>query len=110
MVRRILVMADVYGPLYEWDEAGDLQIADVNQIPISDALRGQLAAWVEDWRGASGQNYGPLRRELAARLRRQGNGMSEALRRELGEDFQVFYAEVPDIGAPKVPDLRGEVD
>ena len=106
--RRLLVMADLWGPLYEWNTAGELEIANLDGLPISTAVRQQLQTWVEDWKGASGQNYGRLRRESATRLRREGKGITEAIRRELGEGFDVFYAEVPDIGAPVVPDLPEE--
>lgn len=106
--RRLLVMADLWGPLYEWDAAGKLEIAKLDELPISTAVRQQLRDWVEDWKDESGHNYGRLRREAVDRLRRQGKGMTEAIRRELGEEFEVFYAEVPDIGAPAVPDLPEE--
>lgn len=106
--RRVLVMADLWGALYEWNAAGGLEIAKLDDVPISTALRQQLQDWVDDWKDESGHNYGRLRREAADRLRRQGAGIAEAIRRELGVEFEVFYAEVPDVGAPAVPDLQEE--
>lgn len=74
--RRILVMADLWGPLYEWDVAGELHIADLDGPPISPTLRRQLEAWGEDWKDVSGHDYGRLPPKEAARLRREGNGLA----------------------------------
>lgn len=97
-------MADLWGPHYEWDDAEELQIADLDALPLTSALRRQLDTWVEDWKDASGHNYGQVRSESAIQLRRQGEGITTAIRRELGDDFIVLHVEVPERGGPTVPE------
>jgi hypothetical protein len=100
-------MADLWGPLYEWDGADELQIADVDALPLTSGLRQQLKTWGEDWKDASGHNYGRLRPEVAAKLRRDGEGIAAAIRRELGDDFAVLHVEVSQRGAPTVSEPPG---
>lgn len=106
--KRVVVMADLWGPLYALSDAGAITDAiDPSTLGVNEILVEQLLAWSQGWIDVTGFNYGRIRDERTlTELRRTGTRLAAVLQRELGDSYEVLVVEVPVIGAPEAAAAR----
>jgi hypothetical protein len=93
MVQRIKLMADFdCYPLWDMDDGGDI---DPTDLPLSEATIERLLNWqkiydgIIDWDDPASAGFASLKEEIA--FERKGISLWCQLKRELGDDYQVFY-------------------
>ncbi|MEG4958853.1 MULTISPECIES: hypothetical protein [unclassified Microcoleus] len=93
MVQRIKLMADFdCYPLWDMDDGGDIA---PTELPLSEATIERLLNWqkiydgIIDWNDPASAGFATIKEERA--FERKGISLWCQLKRELGDDYQVFY-------------------
>jgi hypothetical protein len=93
MVQRIKLMADFdCYPLWDMDDGGDI---DPTELPLSEATIERLLNWqkiydgIIDWDDPASAGFASEQEEIA--FERKGISLWHQLKKELGDDYQIFY-------------------
>ena len=87
-MRQVLRVFPDYTADPVWGSEG---MVDLDELRISDRLRGDLREWARDWEDQLGRDFRIKKRDRYEAWRRRGRLLSRDLARELGPEIEVRY-------------------